>query len=378
LENLDIILSGDPIISPRVGFDAFAGMHTWDGVPTSDVEETRVNTEIQITYGLRCATSLMREAFCATAGRREFHPVRDYLAGLVWDGVPRVESFLSAYAGAEDSSLTRAMSRCFLRSACARVHSPGSKVDTVLILIGAQGVGKSSLFRALVPNPGWFSDTPIDLSNKDAYAQLQGVWLYELAELASMRARDAEVVKGFLSAQSDRFRPPYGRNVVVLPRQSVVCGSTNEPEFLDDPTGARRFHPVRVGRVDLAGIARDRGQLWAEAYEPFGDAVPPTWWLTPEEDAQLVEAQAPFQRTDPWEVAIRAWLYPEHAGVGWDYIAHRDGVTVAQLLTACLDVPPAQQTRASAMRAGGILTRLGWAKSRALSGGTREVRWRRV
>ena len=378
LQNLDTILSLDPTIGLRIGFDAFAGQHTWDGVPTTDEEETRVNTEIQIRYELRCATALMREAYCAASLRRQFHPVRDYLDSLVWDGVPRVDTFLSTYAGAEDSSLTRAMSRCFLRSACARIHAPGSKVDTVLILIGAQGVGKSSLFRALVPKPGWFSDTPIDLSSKDAYGQLQGVWLYELAELASMRARDAEVVKGFLSAQVDRFRPPYGRNVVILPRQSVVCGSTNEPEFLDDPTGARRFHPVRVGRVDLTGIARDRGQLWAEAYEPFGDAVPPTWWMTPEEDAQLVEAQAPFQRTDPWETAVREWLYPALPGESQSFYAHRDGLTIAQLLTHALSVPAPQQTRAAAMRAAGILTRLGWAKSRALSGGTRDVRWRRV
>jgi putative DNA primase/helicase len=380
LQNLDTILSLDPTINARIGFDAFSGQHTWDGIPTTDEEETRVNTEIQIRYELRCATSLMREAYCATSLRRQFHPVRDYLDSLVWDGVPRVDTFLSAYAGAEDTSLTRAMSRCFLRSACARIHTPGSKVDTVLILIGAQGVGKSSLFRALVPKPGWFSDTPLDLSNKDAYGQLQGVWLYELAELASMRARDAEVVKGFLSAQVDRFRPPYGRNVVILPRQSVVCGSTNEPEFLDDPTGARRFHPVRVGRVDLAGITRDRGQLWAEAYEPFGDAVPPTWWMTPEEDAQLVEAQAPFQRTDPWETAVREWLYPEVPGGNGAqaFYAHRDGLTIANLLTHALSVPAPQQTRAAAMRAAGILTRLGWAKSRTLSGGTRDVRWRRV
>ena len=379
LENLNIILTRDPVNGFRIGFDAFRRAHTWDRKATTDEEETRVNTEIQIVYGLRCPTALMREAFCAAALRREFHPVVDYLGGLVWDGVPRADSILLRYAGAADTALNRALGRRWLRSCVARVLEPGCKVDTVLILVGPQGAGKSSFFRAMMPKREWFSDTPIDFSHKDAYAQMQGIWVYELAELGGMRARDAETIKAFLAAGVDRFRPPYARNVVELTRQNVFVGSTNEDEFLDDPTGARRFWPVRVGEVDLEALEADRDQLWAEVYEEMtpgvGRPLPP-WWLSPEEDAELAEDQVVYTRGDPWGDIVAAWTSPQHVTeIGVTAADLRDGVTVAHVLGAVLAIDVGQQHKAAAMRVAGILTRLGWRKKKGSFNGRRESRW---
>ena len=379
LENLNIILTRDPVIGFRIGFDAFRRAHTWDRKATTDEEETRVNTEIQIVYGLRCPTALMREAFCAAALRREFHPVVDYLGGLVWDGVPRADSILLRYAGAADTALNRALGRRWLRSCVARVLEPGCKVDTVLILVGPQGAGKSSFFRSMMPKREWFSDTPIDFSHKDAYAQMQGIWVYELAELGGMRARDAETIKAFLAAGVDRFRPPYARNVVELTRQNVFVGSTNEDEFLDDPTGARRFWPVRVGEVDLEALEADRDQLWAEVYEEMtpgvGRPLPP-WWLSPEEDAELAEDQVVYTRGDPWGDIVAAWTSPQHVTeIGVTAADLRDGVTVAHVLGAVLAIDVGQQHKAAAMRVAGILTRLGWRKKKGSFNGRRESRW---
>ena len=377
LENLDTILTRDPIIGPRIGFDEFRSTYTWDRQATTDEEETRVNTEIQVVYGLRCPTALMREAFCAAARRRAYHPIRDYLRGLRWDGVPRADSLLLRYAGCADTPLHRAIGRRWLRSCVARVLKPGCKVDTVLILVGRQGAGKSSFFRAMMPVREWFSDTPIDFTHKDAYAQMQGIWVYELAELGGMRARDAETIKAFLAAGVDRFRPPYARNVVEMTRQNVFVGSTNEDEFLDDPTGARRFWPVRVGDVDLALLEADRDQLWAEAYEEMtGDEPLPAWWLTADEDAQLVEDQVVYTRGDPWADIVAAWASPQHVTeIGVTAADIRDGVTVAHVLGAVLAIDVGQQHKAAAMRVAGILTRLGWTKRKGSFNGRRESRW---
>jgi putative DNA primase/helicase len=376
LGNLNLILCGDPEIAPTIGYDEFRGVYTWKGKPTSDEEETKVNTAIEGLYGLTCPTSLMREAYCFVAKQRSYHVVRDYLKRLVWDGAPRIDTMLTAYTGAEDTALTRAMSRRFLLSCVARVVDPGCQVDTTLILVGRQGVRKSSFFRALVPEPSWFSDTAIDMAGKDAYAQMQGVWLYELAELASLRARDAEAVKAFLSARVDRYRPAYARNVIQLPRQTVFVGSTNEAEFLDDPTGARRFWPVAVEEIDTEAVARDRDQLWAEAYEVFDVQPRPQWWLTAEEGEALLQSQSTYTRSDPWADVIGAWLSPTSVSdIQVSPTQLYEGLTVAYLLSSVLNVDLTQQHKAAAMRVGGILTRLGFTKRQRMVNGVRMWRW---
>jgi len=253
----------------------------------------------------------------------------------------------------------------------ARAFGKGEKpvkVDTVLILAGKQGAKKSTAFRALASSP-WFSDTALDLRSKDAYQAIRGVWIYELAELAATRPRDAETVKAFLSAPTDKFRPPYGRTVISSHRQCVFVGTTNEASFLRDATGARRFWPVSVGEIDVDAIRRDRDLLWAEAMEAYraGEA----WWLTAEEDERLRESQEQYQHEDPWEVAVSEWLTKIE-----NVKAARKGVRIGKQLTHCLQMDKDRQGKQDEMRMGGVLQSLGWEKCRDRRDGRRVVVWR--
>jgi predicted P-loop ATPase len=282
---------------------------------------------------------------------KPYHPIRDYLNGLRWDGRERLAGLLARYAGAEDTEINRTLSERFAISCVARVMKPGAKVDTVLILAGRQGLGKSTFFRALAGEQ-WFRDTALDIRNKDAFLALRGAWLYEMAELASMRARDAETVKAFLSATVDHYRKPYARNMVAQPRQCVFVGSTNEPSFLRDPTGA----------PDVAAVERDRDQLWAEALALYQQGR--IWWL--ESDAALEDSHERYQHEDPWESAIRDWL----AGGS-------DRFTVTDVLTEAIRMDLDKQAKHHEMRVGGILARLGYEKRRVRVGGARAYRWSR-
>ena len=194
-----------------------------------------------------------------------FHPVRNYLEALNWDGVPRLDGFLRSYfAAAGDDKYLAAVGAKFLISAVARILHPGSQVDHVLVLEGEQGTGKTSSVRIL--GRKWVADGLPNLHDKDSAIYLQGVWIVELPELAAIRRTgDLESIKAFLSRTSDRFRPPYGRRTVDIPRQCVFIATTNETEYLRDPTGNRRFWPVHCGAIGLAALARDCDQLWAEA-----------------------------------------------------------------------------------------------------------------
>ena len=357
LSNVVLPLMNDLAYGVR-GNDFTGGVEV-DGRPVTDAAESEIALALEATYNLTVPTALVSEGLRLVASQVRYHPVQDYLASLTWDGVERVDTWLEDYLGATD--VPRGVGRRFLLSVARRVLEPGCKVDTTLILVGEQGIGKSSALRTLLPETAWFSDTPIDLRSKDAYLAMQGVWLYEVSELSAWRARDAESIKAFLSAQVDRFRPPYGRNMVTLPRQTVFVGTTNEAEFLDDPTGSRRFWPVRVGDCSVEALGEDRDQLWAEA--SMRARAGEQHWLDRGEAAELIEAQGEYQRRDPWEEKVEA------------FIAVRDEVSAAEVLTDALALDSAGQHRGAAMRLAGLLKSLGWRKKRVRRGGHNARVW---
>ena len=366
LGNVLQVLTRDPLYS-SLYFDAFSGVARLNGERLSDELETQIAWQMDTAYHLAIRTSVISEACRYVALQRRRHPVQHYLNSLRWDRVDRLDQVLQTYMGAEDSPLARSFGAKWFLSAVRRILEPGCKVDTVLILAGRQGIGKSRGLRALCADPSWFSDTPLDLRSKDAYLSMRGVFIYEISELSSMRVRDAETVKAFLSAQVDRFRPPYGRHVVELPRQTVFCASTNESEFLDDPTGSRRMWVVKVSSVNVAAIEQDRDQLWAEAVHRVQKGEP--HWLDEVEAVDLHETQIEYQRTDPWSEPVLAFLLG------------MDEATIAEVLTG-IKIETAQQHRAAAMRVASILTSAGWYKRRVLGAPTgqskarkREMRW---
>jgi len=183
---------------------------------------------------------------------------------------------------------------------------PGCKVDTVLVLKGLQGARKSTWLKALAGDD-WFSDTPLDLGNlRDCYQALQGVWLYELAELDSIRGRKATTVKALISSPKDRFRRSYGRNIETVERGGVITGTTNDQAILTDGTGSRRFWPVEVGKMDVEAVKRDRDQLWAEAVHLYNAGE--QWWLSDDGEAERQEAADAYQEVDAWLAPIDEWL----------------------------------------------------------------------
>jgi predicted P-loop ATPase len=363
-ENVCDVLRLDPAIRSRLRLNEFSGAIEWEGRLLQDADITDLRLTIGRLYKLKASVALMHEMIVYVARQLKVHPVREWLREIRWDGTPRIDSLLGYYAGCDDSDLNQVLSRRFMISCVARIMQPGAKVDTVLILAGPQGYGKSTFFRALA-GAEWFRDSAIDLRNKDAYMALKGAWLYEMAELAAMRPRDAETVKAFLSAQVDHYRPPYGRNQVEQPRQCVFVGTTNEPSFLGDPTGARRFWPATVKQMPrVSETAAARTQLWAEAVVAYDAGE--RWWLELNESQGLEDSHAQYQHEDPWSPKVARWLEMPTGG---------DGFTSEDVLNDAIEKPADRQSKADEMRIGGILTGLGYTKQRNRRDGVRAWRW---
>ena len=227
-----------------------------------------------------------------------FNPVRDYLSGLQWDGEPRLDTWLTTYLGAADEPLNRAIGRKVLIAAVRRVREPGAKFDTMLVLEGPQGSGKSSAVKLLAGD--FFSDAEIiGKHGREVQELCTGVWLYEISELAGLSKSDVERVKAFASRTHDKARPAYGYASVERGRTCVFIGTCNRDDYLIDDTGNRRFRPVATGTIDLATLKRDRDQLWAEAEaaEAKGEA------LIIDQDLWGAAAERAAARlaVDPWE-----------------------------------------------------------------------------
>lgn len=332
----------------------------------TDADTTRLVHWLERTSVAGCEPLHIRDratvanAVVVAAERNAVHPVREYLRGLTWDGVPRVEMLASRYFGADDSDYVRSVSACLLIGAVARVMAPGCKLDTLPILEGRQGSGKSTALGIL--GGAWYTDSKIDIGSKDAYQALRGVWLVELGELAALRRANVESVKAFVSSAVDRYRPSYGRFEVEVPRQCVFVGTTNGSEYLHDETGARRFHPVKTGTINLDALRRDRNQLWAEAVARFDAGEP---WHVRGELVRVAAAEAEGRyATDPWEDIVRAYTA----------VRATVGVTVAEVLDR-LCVETGRRTRSDAMRVGSILRRLGWEPRQQRTDGARERRY---
>lgn len=251
----------------------------------------------------------VQDAITTVAYFYKFNPILDYLNGLTWDGVSRVESLFSDAFKCGRDDYTEAVSRCFMVGAVARQRQPGCKFDTMPVIKGQQGSLKSTGIRDLF-SPDWFSDAELgDLRNKDAAMNLEGIWVHEFAELAGIRASDMNVLKAFISRATDRYRTPYGRNTEDHLRRVVFAGTVNEGGYLSDPTGARRFWPLEMAlgsRVDLDWIAEHRDQLWAEADVLFsagvGHVLPEPLWT------MAAERQADETVDDPWVDQLASML----------------------------------------------------------------------
>lgn len=247
----------------------FYGCDTpWGGKKGKEIEDmdiVRVKFWLAEHFRFEPSDDRINQAFLKIADKNRFHPVRQYLDALDWDGQPRIDTWLKRHLKASGpEEYLRAVSRKVLCAMVARAYKAGTKFDEVLILEGGQGIGKSTAVRHLASNE-WFSDTHIDIRDKDAVMSLESVWLVELGELSSIRKTDLDLLKNFIARTTDRIRVPYGKRTQSFPRQCIFIGTTNEEEYFTDKTGNRRFWPVKVGEYDFKSIIKERDQLFAEA-----------------------------------------------------------------------------------------------------------------
>lgn len=323
VNNALLILLNDPALKGKFGYDLFAelprlrGDVPWRprgsvdtgpgrGTLWTDHDEAGIRWYLQLKWRFKSERDL-QSALELAMRANAFHPVQDYLNGLVWDGTPRLETVFIDFLGAEGNEhFIRAITRKWFCGAVARVMRPGCKFDAAIVLYGATGLAKSSFADIL--SKGWFNDSDIKMDSKDGYSSLHGSWIIELAELASTKRCDVETVKTFLSKREDTYRPAYGRHVATFKRQCVFFGTTNEDEYLKDRTGNRRFWPITVTKkMDLNKFAETIDQIWAEAVVVWkgGEKL---WLDTPQLEQELLEAQAPRMVQDDMEGMLREYL----------------------------------------------------------------------
>jgi predicted P-loop ATPase len=323
----------------------------WDGAdgrPLIDSDITNIMRWLESVGQFGITPAMALGAMQAVAERTSYNPLQDWLNGLHWDGIARIDRWMADYLGCEDSDYMRAISGKFLIGAVARAMQPGCRLDTMLILEGPQGALKSSALEALF-GKRYFTDELADFGSKDAALQMQGVWAIEVAELSTFTRAAVERTKEFLSRRVDRMRPPYGRALVSWPRTAILIGTTNETcDYFRDDTGNRRFWPLRCTTIDRDGIANDRDKLLAEAVVRYqsGD----TWWLDKDEAVLATEQQDERFDDDPWLEPIARHLST----------ILTDSVTGLEVLTLGLSVPLANITPSMKTRVGRCLRKLRW------------------
>ena len=300
-------------------YDSFAEREMNGGDTVDDTTWIEILAHMEGAYGWywRIGRETLYSTIELVCRQHTRNPVQEYVDGLKWDGRPRLERLFIDALGCEDLPVFRAYARRFMLGLMARLYSPGSKMDTVVCLQGRQGIGKSQFLRRLVDLPGFkgqlFSDTRLNLRDKDSYLQLYSCWLYEDAELASGSTADQETRKAFIASSVDRLRPPFGRKVRTYRRHTVICATTNERDFLRDKTGDRRYWvvPCADRPADLEHIDTHRDQMFAEARDLYRAGE--QWWLTAREEALRGQSNAAYRYLD-WYTQCAMTAYTNNGG----------------------------------------------------------------
>jgi putative DNA primase/helicase len=344
-----------------VYFDEFSlrmmnGKEPWTDKDTS-LLTSEIQTVLQISE-MRAGT--VHEGVAAYAYRNGRNPVRAWLEGLTWDETERLKDFIPKAAGAKRNIYSEAVGRCFIVAMVARVLRPGCKADCMPIFEGEQGINKTKMLQAL--GGEYFAEVHESMMSKDFCLAISGKMLCEISELNSLRRSDVERVKGMLSTPVDRFRPPYGRISQDYPRSCVFAGTTNTDDWNSDVTGARRFWPVRCGKINLTWLKENREQLFAEAVARF--LAGEKWWDVPAMEAKI-EQEARYE-VDEWETMTQTYL----ATVDTTTIHH---VMISILGLKAQDLSPHNQHRMSK-----ILRRQGFKNTVRRVGAKLERRWLRV
>lgn len=362
--NLMLILAHDPQIAGLLSHNEFTSQSLLTRAPPpvedggtlacgpfprpwTGEDVSLVQAYIQRAWIAKAGRQTVEEAMSADASLRRFHPIRDWLATLQWDGTPRINQWLAKTFGATDDTYHEAIGAKFLIAAVRRIRQPGCKFDYMVVLEGNQGIGKSTAIKEMFGEQ-YFSDAiPEELASRDAAMALLGVWVLEFAEIQHLIRNEVEVIKAFLSRSTDRYRPPYGKHYVERARQGVLIGTTNATDYLRDVSGNRRIWPVRCQFSDVEWLAANREQLWAEAAtrEAAGESI---WLDDVEVRDQATQHQAERMSDDVWSEPVEDWLSVRHEA------------TTADALTMALSIPRERQGKKEEMRVAAIIAKAGW------------------
>ena len=379
--NLIVIVGNDPPLAGMVGFNEFTDEYVLLRAPPLADEEQKplpgpyprtwrtedvalVQAYIQKFWISKVNFQGTETALITDAAHRRFHPIRDWLSGLQWDGTARIDSWLLTAFGCPDDDYHAAIGSKFLIAAVRRIRNPGCKFDHMPVFEGDQGLGKSTVIRELF-GAEWFSDSiPDELASRDAALGLLGIWVLEFAEIQHLIRNEVEVIKAFLSRSTDRYRPPYGKNYVQRPRHGVLVGTTNANDYLRDTSGNRRIWPVRCAKAELEWVVENRDQLWAEAArrESSGEAI---WLHEQEVQTKASEMQSDRMSEDVWVDVIE------------DFLQGRIEVRIPEILSSALQIPRERQGKREEMRAASILNSLSWKRLVERSAGKVRRVWRR-
>jgi putative DNA primase/helicase len=324
------------------------------GKRLQDVDYTNIRCTISDKLDLVFSEPDIIRATEQVASQNAFHPVRNYLNSLTWDQkdyIPDLAECLEvAYQDSDHQALVQRMLLKFLVSCVARAFEPGCKVDTILVLKGDQGCRKSTFLRKLAVMDDWFSDQQIDIDHKDSQETIQGKWIMEFGEFYSLKKKEADSIKAFLSRQVDDFRKAYGRGNQQYPRQVVFTGSTNNDEFLTDNVN-RRFWVVSVGKIDTDRFEKVRAQLWAQAVAAYKQGE--THYLNEQDQELMNQYVNDYRNQDVWTDQVIEWIAQ----------AHPSYIIISDMLTQCFNIPREKQRMKDSYRLAGILRNLGWSKS---------------
>lgn len=287
------------------------------GTNISDVDESNIQYYLEQCYGLTYDRSIDK-AMRIVANENRYHPIRDYLERLSWDGTSRIGKVLPKYLGADETSYTEEVMHLLLMAAIKRIYEPGCKYEIMVCLVGGQGVGKSTFFRFLACKDEWFSDDLKKIDDEQVYRKMVGHWIIEMSEMmATVNAKSIEEIKSFISRQKETYKVPYDKYPQDRLRQCVFVGTSNNIDFLPlDRTGNRRFapvmvHPERVAKHILADEEEAREyirQVWAEAMAIYRMLPEHALKLSPRNEAYLHELQKDFMPEDTKVGIIQGWL----------------------------------------------------------------------
>lgn len=396
-ENVMILMENDPNLKGRIRLDTFAKMIIGIGplpwAPREDEgsfrwvddDDSGLRIYIEKVLGFKSKDSI-QDALTQYAAKNRFNPIIDYLKALEWDGVKRLDTLFIDYLGAADTSYTKAVTRKSHVAAIARIMTPGIKYDTMPVLTGTQGLGKTTLIQKMGLN--WFSNSIESFEGKEAAELLQGIWIVEIGEMSAYNRSDLETIKGFLSRCDDQYRAAYARKTEKHPRSCVFFGTSNKDDYLRDSTGARRFWPVDVGiRKNTKNVFTDLdsevNQIWAEAFFRWQIGEPLT--LSKELEAEAKIQQENHSESDPREGIIREFV-ERQVPIDWEKRSvgdrrlywsgefgkssietrERDRVCAAEVWCECLNGDLKYMKRTDALDINRILGNMeGWKKHKS-------------